>query len=413
MGELIPKVVHVFPGLRPGGGPPGYGFNLQQALALVGADETVAVLSPPQPAGVGNTGGSGSSQISKKFQLSQRLPPWISGPLVALRTMNVLQNAFRYFGFTRNLEKEIETAKVVVFHDYRLASTYLRMQAKHPAQKVLIMPHSPTDLASELVENWRGYFGSSRVWSIIRRILMRIELRALLSSDGLVVPCRNALEHYFQDMPERRALFQLPIYEIKTGVPERTARRSRDEVLAQWGIPSESKVVGFFGRRHPHKGYDLFCRAAEVAYEKGYKSLIFVAAGRGPLPTPNHLPNFRDLGYLTAELADAVAAVDLVVVPNRVSYFDLFILEAMSLGKAILTSRVGGNLCLDSPGIFFLEELNPESFVSAIVELLSDHTNLEEAGRVNRRIYEEHYSLISFGKRHLEFAQSILEGGHL
>lgn len=409
MGELIPKVVHVFPGLRAGGGPAGYGFKLLQALTLVGADETVTVLSPSQPAGVGITGGSGSSQSSKKFQLLQRLPPWISGSLVALRTVSVLYDAFRHFGFASDQVKEIRTAKVVIFHDYRLASTYLRMGAKHPAQKVFIMSHSPTDLTSELVENWRGHFGSSWVWSSIRRMLTGMELRTLLGSDGLVVPCRSALDDYFKGVAGRQALFRLPIYEIKSGVPEQLARRGRDEVLAQWGVPPRSKVVGYFGRRHPHKGYDLFCRAAQLAYEKGYESLIFVAAGGGHLPSPSHLPNFRDLGYLTTELADAVAAVDLVVVPNRVSYFDLFILEAMSLGKAILTSRVGGNLCLGSPGIFFLEELNPESLMSAIVRLLSDPRNLEEAGRVNRSIYEEYYSLRSFGKRHLEFAQSILE----
>jgi len=412
MGELIPKVVHVFPNLRPGGGPAGYGFNLLHALTLVGADEMVTVLSPSQPANVGITSG-GSSQTSKKFQLLQRLPPWIAGSLLALRTLRILQDSFRYFRFTREQVKEIELAKVVIFHDYRLASTYLRKGSKHPAQKALIMPHSPTDLTSELVENWRVHFGSSRVWSSIRRMLIGIELRTLLASDGLIVPCRSSLDHYFEGVAERQDLFRLPIYEIKSGVPEKVARRGRKEVLAQWGVPPESKVVGYFGRRHPHKGYDLFCHAAEVAHEKGYESLIFVAAGSGPLPSPSHLPNFRDLGYLTTELAEAVAAVDLVVVPNRVSYFDLFILEAMSLGKAILTSRVGGNLCLGSPGIFFLEQLTPESLVLAIVKLLSDPRNLEEMGRLNRKIYEEHYSPQAFAKRHVEFAQSILGSNSL
>ncbi len=407
MGKLTPKVVHVFPGLRPGGGPAGYGFNLLQALTLVDADETMTVLFPSQLASAGTSGQP--SQISRKFLLLQRLPSWISGPLVALRTMSIAQNAFRYFGFTRDQLKEITTAKVVIFHDWRLASTYHRMRVKHPAQKILIMPHSPTDSTSELVENWRGHFGSSRVWSIIRRILTGMELRTLVISDGLVVPCRSALAHYFEGIPERRSLFELPIYEIRSGVPERIPKQDRNQVLAHWGIPSEVRVIGYFGRRHPHKGYDLFCRAAEVAYKKGYTNFMFVAAGGGYLSSPTHLPNFRDLGYLTTELADAVAAVDLVVAPHRVSYFDLFLLEAMSLGKAILTSPVGGNLCLGSSGIFFIEEPNPENLVSAIVRLLNDPGKLEEAGRVNRRIYEENYSLTQFARRHLEFAHFILE----
>lgn len=410
MGELISKVAHVFPGLRPGGGPRGYGLNLQQALALVGAGETVALLTPAKLAGV--VGSSGSFRPSKKFRILQYLPPWISGPLVALRTIDVLKKGFRYFGFSLDQIKEVGTAQVVVFHDYRLASAYLRLGIKHPGQKVLIMPHSPTDLTSELVENWRSYFGSSRIWPYIHRILAGIELKTLLSSDGLVAPCRSALDHYFQGVPGREAFLQLPVYEIKTGVPELVARRGRNEVLAQWGVPPGSRVVGYFGRRHPHKGYDLFCRAAEMAYEKGYGSLIFVAAGRGPLPSPTHLPNFRDLGYLTTELPDAVAAVDLVVVPNRVSYFDLFILEAMSLGKAILTSRIGGNLCLGSPGVFFMDQLSAEGLLSAMVELMSEPRSLEEAGRANREVYEKHYGLRPFGERHLELAKTVLKGGN-
>ncbi|MEM2045954.1 MAG: glycosyltransferase family 4 protein [Candidatus Bathyarchaeia archaeon] len=270
------------------------------------------------------------------------------------------------------------------------------------------MPHTPVDATAEYIENWQEIFGSSWVWPIIYRMLAKIELRTLLKSDGLIVPSRSALEDYFKGIPGRQKLFQLPIYEIKSGVPKLVARRCRDEILPQWGVQPRSKVVGYFGRLHFHKGYDLFCRAAEIAHEEKYENLIFVAAGRGYLPSPHYLPNFRYLGYLTEELADAVAAVDLVVVPNRVSYFDLFILEAMSLGKPVLTSRVGGNLSLDSPGIFFLKELNPKSLLSMILALLSDPRYLEEAGKANQRTYEEQYNLLVFGKRHLEFAQSIL-----
>lgn len=407
MGGLVPKVVHVFPAIRRGGGPSGYAFNLVQALAEVReAKGTIELLFPPKSTG------SNPGKPSRTFQILRELPPWVAGPLLTMRTFSILRDAFRYFGFLPDQIYKIKQAQVVVFHDFRLASAYIRDRRRNPTQKVFVMSHSPTDLSSELLENWKGYWGESRLWPSIRRMLMRIELRTLLSCDGLLVPCRAALQSYFEGMPQSQALINsLPIYEIKSGVPKLVPTRERREVLSKWGLPLEKKIVGYFGRRHPHKGYDLFCQAAVMAHEKRYEDLFFVAAGGGHLPSPTHLPNFRDLGYLTEELADVVNAVDLVIVPNRVSYFDFFILEAMSLGKPVLTSRVGGNVCIDSPGVFFLDKLDSETILVAMVELLSNGAELEKKGKANELVYEQLYGLRSFGKRHLDLAQSLLFEG--
>lgn len=407
MARLARKVIHVFPGLRRGGGPAGYAYNLSKALQMVadvGAGNTVEILAPTQDI---LTEVKPPSHPSWKFALLKRMPAWLGGPILAARTASFRWNALVYFGFSRSDVEKMKTAGVVVFHDFRLASAYLHGVPE--GQKVYIMPHTPTDHASELVENWRIELGETKVWSFIHHQLMRMELGTYLMSNGLLVPCRRALDGYFANLQGAgEMLRRLPIHELKSGVDSLKVSRDRDEVLAQLGVPPGRKVVGFFGRRHPHKGYDVFCKAAVLAHERGYKNIVFVAAGAGPLPSPEGLPNFKDLGFLTDNLGDLVAAVDLIVVPNRVSYFDLFILEALSLGKPILTTGVGGNSCIDAPGIFFLEVLSSEFLLEEALRLLSSPAMLEQAGRANRDYYLNRYTLEAFGRRHLEFAQKVL-----
>jgi glycosyltransferase involved in cell wall biosynthesis len=398
--EIAPKVVHVFPGCRPGGGPAGYCFNLLQALTLLDSKESLKVLYP-------NTNTRRTSKVSRKFDLLKSLPTCLSGFLVFVRTLMILRDAFRYFGFTEEQMDEITISDVVVFHDYRLASTYLLNSNRPSNQKIIIMPHAPTDLSAEMIDNLRLYLGNSFIWNIIYSYMAKIELKTLVSSNCLLIPCRDSLEGYFTSTPERVSLFHLPFYELPSGVRPLKATRSSHEVRTSWGVDSK-KIVGFFGRRHPHKGYDIFCQAAEVAYRHKI-DIVFVSAGSGPISPPLHLPNFLDLGHLTTEeLANAIAAVDLVIVPNRFCYFDLIILEAMSLGKPVLTTPVGGSRCLNSPGIFFVNNQNAESLMVAINELLLKR-DLEEVGKLNLEVFEKMYGLQPFARRHLEFARLIKE----
>src|SRR5690606_21233678 len=117
---------------------------------------------------------------------------------------------------------------VVIFHDWRLAHAYLQTVGRPTGQKVLLMSHSPTDAVSELIESWMGTVGPSRIWPSLRNLLCKIELETMLSTDGLVAPCRQALEHYFIGIQKRDAIFHHPIYEIKTGVSERRVQQGRE-----------------------------------------------------------------------------------------------------------------------------------------------------------------------------------------
>lgn len=406
MKRLEYKVILVFPyALARRGGPAGYGFVLSKALASIDHQNLIEIVTPQKPRDKSSHG-----MHSAKWRILKAMPRDIFAFLLGIRSLMLQRKALNYFGFVSEQLTRMKSVKVLIFHDYRLAMAYMSKIGRQQGQRILVMPHGPTDLSSEWLENWRSEVGASHVMSMFHRIMGKKEFETLLRCDGLVVPCRNSLDAYFEYLPAKRSLlYSQKIYKIPSGVSPLTNKRGRAEVFARWQIPVDAKVVGFFGRRHIHKGFDLFCRIAEIASQRGYQDLFFVTAGIGPLPSPTYLSNWRDLGYLDAELPDVVASVDLIVVPNRVSYFDLFVLEAMSLSKPLLISKVGGNICLHSPGIFCIEKLCPEAMLSQIVELLSDHERLQRAGEDNRTVYENIYSEKAFAFRWLNFAKMILE----
>ncbi len=404
--ELEQVVMHVFPGLRPGGGPSGYGFNLQKALHFYGMDNKELV-----PIGILAPKGKNSSKpetTSGRFNFVRKLPPWLAAFLLFIRYKQVSKNFFKYSGFSSSALNQMRLARVLVFHDFKLAKAYLTQIGKQPNQKVLVMSHSPTNLSAEIIENWRASIGPSSIWEKIYKVLAEEEFKTLISCDGLITPCVHSISHYFNEDPKKREqVLSLPIYEILSGVDEKRATKDRQEVLSSLGISLGSKVIGFFGRHHPHKGYDIFCQAAQLAYEANDKELFFLSAGSGPIPSPRNIPNFKDLGYITSGLENIIAAVDLVVVPNRVNYFDLLILEAMSLGKIILTTPVGGALCIKSSGIFFLKDLSPYSLYHESKRLLADPL-IAKMGAENREMYLKEYTLQRFAERHIQLANALL-----
>jgi len=405
---LEPIVLHVFPGIRPGGGPAGYGYNLQMGLQGFFKNEKDAplwILSP--------TGSSYGiyAEPSWRFRLLQKVPIWLAAQLLFLRYRQVCNDIFRYFGFSAGDLDRMRSVKVIVFHDWRLAKTYLHKIGRQPGQRILAMPHSPTEHSAEVIENWRACFGCSQAWQRIYEYLSAMEIQTLLSCDGLVVPCYQSLESYFVTHPERQAsLLNLPIYQIKSGVSAKEATLARRQVLCELGIPYEKKIVGFFGRHHSHKGYDLFCEVARLVYEEKDSDLFFLTAGSGPVPSPTDLANFIDLGHLAPQqCTNMMAAADLIVVPNRFNYFDLVILEAMSLGKVVLTTPVGGALCLKAPGIFMIKNKSPKLLLEEIRYIVfGGRGPLSDLGMGNRDVFLQEYTLECFVRNHITLAQDLL-----
>jgi glycosyltransferase involved in cell wall biosynthesis len=129
---------------------------------------------------------------------------------------------------------------------------------------------------------------------------------------------------------------------------ERFAAADGAGVRAELGFGADVKVVGVVARlAEERKGIAEFVRMAAVVAPE-HRDAHFVVAGDGPLrPALEQLAADLGLdGRLTFlggrdDVAEVVAAVDIFVMPSLWEAGPLTLLEAMALGRAVVTTAVG------------------------------------------------------------------------
>jgi glycosyltransferase involved in cell wall biosynthesis len=94
-----------------------------------------------------------------------------------------------------------------------------------------------------------------------------------------------------------------------------------------------------------------------------------------------------------ADVRPHVAEAAVYVVPLRIGGGTrLKIFEALAMGKAVVSTRVGAEGLPIVPGEHFLQADSPADFTQAVVTLLKDPDRRHALGRAGRRLVEERYS---------------------
>lgn len=99
-----------------------------------------------------------------------------------------------------------------------------------------------------------------------------------------------------------------------------------------------------------------------------------------------------------------INASDIFVLPNRETYFDLILLEVMSLGKPVLLPYNGGNKYFKrflSKGLVFYNEGNLKDMVNTFVKYYNDFSHWEEYGKINKDIFDNFFNNDIFGNNYL------------
>jgi len=394
-------ILHVVEYTSPGGGPSGYVYNLRQGLEQAGIlgnlVDTFALSNSDQRA---YTQGSTDKPLDKvlKFMGSGSALRLLLARYIALHCNKPL---------SAEVVNTIAGYRAVVFHSARFAFRYL---INHPAseQKVFVMLHQPVNFAVELVDDWQLRYGQTQFASKAISKLADLELQTYLKATGVVTTTTPSLNAYFDFDPVMRQTFQDQVekHELPSGVPPLIPTKSQQLMRQELGIAEDTFVIGFFGRFHPHKGFDLFIEAAKLAHQQG-KHWLFLTAGAGSIEPPKNLPNLMNLGW-RQDIADIANLVDVVVIPNRVANFDLLALEVMSLSKPIIASAVGGSLYLasTSSGVQLFQELTPEELFANIGTL--DQEKAAYYGQINQTVYQQMYNPEAFINRHINFAKQAL-----
>jgi glycosyltransferase involved in cell wall biosynthesis len=130
----------------------------------------------------------------------------------------------------------------------------------------------------------------------------------------------------------------------KAGCPPLVATKPREVMRHELGIDNGNLALGYFGRLVVEKGVDTLTSAATKLPE----GISFEVFGNGPLSTELESQakalsaRVRFHGF-REDIPECIQAMDAVVIPSIwEEAFPYAALEAMSVGRPVLASRVGG-----------------------------------------------------------------------
>lgn len=157
---------------------------------------------------------------------------------------------------------------------------------------------------------------------------------------------------------------------------------------ADLGIAGDEFVFCVASRLHPIKGHKHLLNAVRLAPEKFARTRILLC-GDGPLESwvnaeclapPLHgivIP----LGF-RSDVLDIIRNSDCLVLPSESENFNLAALEASTLGKPVISTRVGGmaEAILHEETGLLVQPKSPEELLTAMTWMLQNRTAAEEMG---------------------------------
>ena len=316
--------------LKPTGGAAGYNYNLNRGLQICGA---------------------------KNYE-------YLTG-IDSTRILFILLRIFNYYFL---LHKKKSYAKVNlnrydIVHFHNVKDMYEARSSLNKFEGIIVLTsHSPKPFSKEIYEDVISDFERKFFGKMYKKLIC-MEEYAFSRTDFLVFPCEEAEEPYYSKWSEYRKVHD--IYKSKyryllTGTSECRYKIDRTKYREENGIPLDAFVISYVGRHNVTKGYDQLIEIGkkEILNDNTY---VLVAGKQEPLCAPK-LSKWIEVGW-TNDPHSLINASDIFVLPNKETYFDLVMLEVLSLGKIVVASKTGGNKFFEriNTGGIFLYSNNKEA----------------------------------------------------
>src|SRR5436190_11519148 len=220
-------------------------------------------------------------------------------------------------------------------------------------------------------------------------------------ADALIVPTATTARIY-QRFTKR------PVHVVPYGIPGLAQRAMRSS-----GAPATFVTTATYESR---KGQDILLEAIGQLDSETRARARFELAGR-PLEAVFHdqlcvrsrdFDNVRLLGPLDHEQSiELLRQADVVICPSRDETMPIFLLEGMSLGKALISTDVGGvgEWLHDGRNSLLVPNEDPAALSAAIARCIEDRELVDAIGASARATFECHFTLERFGER----VEAILE----
>lgn len=273
--------------------------------------------------------------------------------------------------------------------------------------KLMLTCHTPEAPSDEYYKDYleRGF--DKKHAKEVRDGWRKLEKRAFLGADILVFPSREAmepLEATIEGFSEIAA--QKDIRFLASGAKRLKSKLTREEAKKKYGVEGKF-VVGYVGRHNEIKGYDLLEKAAESVLNKNDHVCFLIGGKQGDKFKALNHKRWIEAGWVNP--ADLFMALDVFVLPNRMTYFDLVLLEAMSMGIPVIASNTGGNKSVDSTtGVLKLYDNSIDDLEKAILECSKkSKEEMEQWRKKVEKAYNENYTTSIFAENYIKMIDEI------
>jgi len=408
------NVFHVGPPLARLGGPAGYLRELEGAARAAESPEHRVRFPSPRASSPVRHPGALARMRQTLGRFKRRFagtPAFYRPPVAALRSADGLLAGNMRVARREvvaeagpSLEAALPWAETLFTHDPFCAEAAL--ERRRPGQRVWMMGHAPMPMALYLAWNWGMPEWDWREFLTLPDVRRWIdwELELWQRVDLVVLPCREAglelarVDSRF-DGVVRGARHLLT---GASGPAEARPGLSRDRLRRIFRLPADRRVGLFLGSAQPYRGLDALLCALPLLPEAAACPGVIAVAG----PEPGTLPadkRLRALGRVQ-DVAGLLRAVDFVVNVNRLSLFDLSLIEAAQAGKPMLLHAVGGNRTFQmlQAGCAMLQDLEPATVAAGLTAMFTTPApELDELGRASRACWEHGLTPAAMWRRHL------------
>lgn len=376
------------------GGPAGYLYNIHSYLKDHPTDE-ISFYSDVK---------GGDEYIIVERGLKRKLKDIVAGCLGSLLYLKRL-----FSQLTRNNElsrEEIEMLKTfdfVHFHTFVDARSYLKSIRKNvPNIKVILTTHTPEPYCDE----YCATFGISWILKIpgMRNACLRKETQCINDVDYLMFPVPQVKEVY----ASKSSLYEKALKEavhktfyVPTAIID--VVNSNNEGYLESKIKDNSLRVCYVGRHCAVKGYDFLKKIASEAFSMKL-DVTFVIGGS--LTGISKLDDDRwiELGWVNT--VNLLREIDVFVLPNQQTYYDLILLEVIRSGKPVLLTSTGGNKYFkkyQSSGLLYCDYGNVKQACEQLGKLINykKQGKLSDLGQENRNLFEKTSTLPVYVERYL------------
>jgi hypothetical protein len=380
------KIVLIYNGtLAPKGGQSGYLYNLRN-------QKKVHIISR-----------NSEKKEVKKGLLKKYLPSFLFNQIRNLHAFFSERVEYRdYINLYSENLGVIKRSKIVHFHETKALYYFFKYNASLAREKIILLTsHNPAPTYKEVENNCLDNKMNKSIVKILVGRQYSKDVFSFKNADYIVFPNKGSTSPYDAFFKENNININHRFKYLITGTEEIYPKISREIYREKLNIPSDKLLVGYIGRKIDIKGYDLFCGLHD--YFKDNSKIHFISAGTGPI----ECKHMQSIGW-TDDPSSFVNALDILIVPNKNTYFDLGVIQALSIGTNVLTTNTGGNVWFEKKGILHLSEPDLNSLAHHL-EVLINEKNTMLRKEVVKGEFKKYFDVNLFSENYVRMCTEIIE----